>query len=283
MRDVREGAAVDEGGRVLERLHEVRLDGILEERRHGAFSLEVGGGDGLAGVGIGNDHATQAPLEIHKVARQAERSHHLGGHGDVEAILTRNALSLSAQAIDDMAELAIVHVYGTLPHDLLGIDTKGVTLLDMVVEHGSKEVVRGADGMEVAREVQVDILHGNDLRIAAARSAALHAEDRPQRRLAKRKHGLLSQTRERIGEADGRGGLALARRRGIDGGHEDELGLARHIAQRMDIDLRLVLAVVIELIFGKTDLPGNLGDMPHLRFLRDLDIRLVLCHVRSPR
>ena len=274
---------MDERGRVLERLHEIRLDSILEERRHGAFRLEVGSGDGLAGVGIGNDHTTQAPLEIHKVARQAERSHHLGGHGDVEAILTRNALRLAAQAVDDVTELTVVHVHRTLPHDLLGIDTKGVTLLDMVVEHGGKEVVRRADGMEVAGEVQVDVLHGDDLRVTAASGAALHAEHRTERRLAKREHGLLAQTREGVGETDGRGGLALTRRRGVDGGHEDELGLARHIAQRMDIDLRLVLAVVIELIFGKTDLLGNLGDMPHLRFLRDLDIRLVLCHIRSPR
>ncbi len=37
--DVGEGAAVDEGGRVLERLHDVRLDGVAEEDDHGRVRL----------------------------------------------------------------------------------------------------------------------------------------------------------------------------------------------------------------------------------------------------
>ena len=45
--DVGEGAAVDDGGVVLQGLHQVGLDGVLEQDGHGAFRLQVMGGDRL--------------------------------------------------------------------------------------------------------------------------------------------------------------------------------------------------------------------------------------------
>ena len=39
-----------------------------------------------------------------------------------------------------------------------------------------EQIVRRADGVEVAGEVQVDVLHRHDLGVAAAGGAALHAE-----------------------------------------------------------------------------------------------------------
>ena len=37
MGDVGKGAAVDQGRGVLQRLHQIGLDGVLEQRRHGAL------------------------------------------------------------------------------------------------------------------------------------------------------------------------------------------------------------------------------------------------------
>ena len=45
MRDVGEGAAMHEGRVVLQRLHEVRLHGVLQQHGHGAVGLEVAGVD----------------------------------------------------------------------------------------------------------------------------------------------------------------------------------------------------------------------------------------------
>ncbi len=81
--------------------------------------------------------------------------------------------------------------------------------------------------MEVAREVQVDALHGQDLAAAAARGAALHAEGGAEGGLAQRQARRAPQPREPLGEADARGGLALARRRGGDGGDQDQVALPR--------------------------------------------------------
>ena len=278
MRDVREGASVHERRRMLERLHEVGFDGVLEQRCHGALGMQVGCGNGLATIGVCDHHAPQARLKVHKAAREAERRHDLRGHGDVKAVLAGDTLCLSAKTVHDVAQLAIVHIDRALPHDLLWIDAKGVTLLDVVIEHGGKEVVGSTDGVEVAREMQVDILHGNHLGIAAARRTALDAEDRPERGLAQRQHRLLAQSREGVRQTNGGRGLALARRRGVDRRHKHELGLTGQVAQSVDIDLRLVRTIMLELLVGKADRLGDPRDGPHLGFLGNLDIGLVLCH-----
>ena len=145
-----------------------------------------------------------------EVAKQ-KHGHDLGGDGDVEAVLARHAVGDAAEAADDVAQLAVVHVDDALPGDAARIDVEVVTLLDVVVEHGGEEVVRGADGVEVAGEVEVDVLHGHDLGVAATGSAALYAEDRAEGRLAEGENGILAETPEGVREADGRGGLALAR------------------------------------------------------------------------
>ena len=46
------------------------------------------------------------------------------------------------------------------------------------VDRGSNQVVRGAHGVDVAREVQIEVLHRHDLRIAAAGRSALDAKRR---------------------------------------------------------------------------------------------------------
>ena len=58
--DVGEGAAVDERGGVLQRLHQVGLQSVLQQGGHGALGVQVTGGDGLAGVGVADHHAAQA-------------------------------------------------------------------------------------------------------------------------------------------------------------------------------------------------------------------------------
>ncbi len=85
--------------------------------------------------------------------------------------------------------------------------------------------MRRGDGVEVAGEVQVDVVHRRDLRVTAAGAAALHAEARTERRLADADHGLLADTVHRIGQPDRRRGLALARRRRRDRRDQDQLAV----------------------------------------------------------
>ena len=107
----------------------------------------------------------------------------------------------------------------------LRVDAELIALLDVVIEHGGQQVVGSTDGMEVAGEVQVDVLHRHDLGIAAASSSALDAKDGPQGGLAQRDDHVLADLAQAIGQTHRRGGLALARRRRRDGRHEDELAV----------------------------------------------------------
>ena len=216
---------MDKRGRALERLHQVGLERVLKQRGHGTLGLKVAGTDGLAGKAVANDDLTQTFLEVADARRQAQDCHDLGGDGDIEAVLARHALGLTANAVDNVAQLTVVHIDDALPSDALNVNTELIALLDVVIKHGGQQVVGSTDGMEVTGKVQVDILHGNDLGPTATSGTALDAKDGAERRFAQGHGTLDAATTQGVGQTDGRGGLALARRRWVDSGHEDELGL----------------------------------------------------------
>ena len=230
VRDVGEGAAVDEGGRALQRLHQVRRQRLLEQRGHRAVRLEVLGEDRLAVAGIGDDDLAEALLEVVEVLGEAEDRHHFGGDGDVEAGLARIAVGDAAERADDLAQRAVVHVHDAAPGDAARIDAEAIAPIDVVVDQRRQQIVRRGDGVEVAGEMQIDVLHRHHLGIAAAGGAALHAEGRPERGLAQAQHRLLADVVERVGEADRGGGLALARRRRRDRGDQDQLAVRLGLA-----------------------------------------------------
>ena len=62
--DVGERPAVDEGRSAAQRLHQVGVDGLLEEQRHGAGGVEVGGPDGLSLTGGGHDDVAEPGGQI---------------------------------------------------------------------------------------------------------------------------------------------------------------------------------------------------------------------------
>ena len=218
MGDVGEGAAVDKCRRAFQGLDQVRLDGILQKGCRRAGGLQVVHSHRLVVVGVADDGPCKALLQIRDGRREAEGRHDLGSDGDVVAVLTGHAVRADAEAADDGAELAVVHIHRTLPGDALRIDAEGVALVDMVVQHGRDQVVGSADGVEIAGKVEVDVLHGDDLGPAAAGSAALDAEDRSQGRLAEGEDGVLSDLPETVRKTDGSGGLAFAGRSRGDGG-----------------------------------------------------------------
>ena len=202
MGDVAERSAVHQRRPALERLHQVREDGVLEQQRHGAGGLEVARPDRLPVAGHAHDDAGAAGLEIGQVLRQAEDRHDLAAGDDHPALLARRAAVEAAQPDHRRAERPIVHVDGARPGHPAGVDAEGVAVVDVVVEHRGQEIVRRRDGVEVAGEMQVDLVHRDDLRVAAAGRAALDAEHRAQRGLADADHDLLAEAAERLADPD---------------------------------------------------------------------------------
>ena len=187
---------------------------------------------------------------------EAEDRHHFRGHHDVEAVLAREPVGRAAQPDHDLAQRAVVHVHHALPGDAAQVDAQLVAVMDVVVQHRRQQIVGQRDGAEVAGEVQVDVLHRHHLRIAAAGRPALDAEHRAQARLAQADHRLLADQVERVAQADGGGGLALARRRRADRGHQDELAVLA-LGQRVEVverHLGFVVTVGLEHIVGDAEL-----------------------------
>src|SRR5262249_35923600 len=108
----------------------------------------------------------------------------LRGYGDVEAVLARKTIGYAAKRGHDRAQRAIIHVHNAPPDYTAPVDAKRVAPVDVVVDHRSEQVVGRRDGVEIAGEVQVDVRHRHDLRVAAAGGAALHAKGRTETRLA---------------------------------------------------------------------------------------------------
>src|SRR5699024_3155777 len=180
---------------------------------------------GYFSVCITDNDPAQSCLQVVDIAGQTQYCHDLGGNGDVVAVLTGHAVGSSAQAVHHVSQLTVVHIHASSPGDLSGIDVQLVALENMVVQHGCQQVVGCADGMEVAGEVQVNILHGNNLCIAAACSAALYAEYRSQGGLTKGNHHVLAQLLHTVCQTNGGSGLTFSGGSGVNGGNQDQLAV----------------------------------------------------------
>ena len=176
---------------------------------------------------------------------EAEDRHHLGGDGDVEAVAAREPVPDPAEGADDLAQRPIVHIDHAPPRHAPGVEPERVALMDVIVEQRRQQVVRGADGMEIAGEVQVDVLHRYHLRVAAARGSAFHAEAWSEARLAQTDQRLLSDPVQSVGQSDRCGRLAFTRWGRGDRGDQYELAVLP-VGERLDVaevDLRLRVSI----------------------------------------
>ena len=79
--------------------------------------------------------------------------------------------------------------------------------------------------MKITGEMQVHILHRNDLRVAATGRAALHPETWPERCLADTDRCLLADGVQPVDQPDCCGGFAFTGRGRVDGCDKDQLAI----------------------------------------------------------
>src|SRR5699024_3645111 len=162
------------------------------------------------------------------------------------------------------------------PGDPARVDAQLVALLDVVVDEGGQCVVCGGEGVHVAGEVEVDVLHRDDLRVAATGCAAFDAHDWALRWFADGDDGVLPGGTQGVGQADQGGGLAFARRGGGHGGDENGAaqGLGPHVgaAQGGDVHLGLGGAVRDECFGGDSGALGDVRDGLEGVSLCDVDV-----------
>jgi hypothetical protein len=111
------------------------------------------------------------------------------------------------------------------------------------------------DRVEVAREVEVDVLHGHDLRVAAAGGAALHAEDRVRGSAAQAEHDLLPSSFSASARPTATVDLPSPAGVGlmpVTSTRRPWLVAARQ--DRVGVDLRLVVAVELDVVGPEVEL-----------------------------
>ena len=193
VRDVAERARVDEHGRVLQRLQQVRPDRVLHDHGHRAGGLQLLGGDRLARRACSRPRSGRAwPACRAATIDRASTAIDLGRGGDVEAGLPRHAVRRGAEADHDVAQRPVVDVEHPAPGDVVQVEAELVALVQVVVEHRGQHVVRGGDRVHVTGQVQVQRLERDDLAVAAAGRAALDPERRAHRGLPDRDRGALA-------------------------------------------------------------------------------------------
>mmetsp|Transcript_34701 Transcript_34701/g.55786 ORF Transcript_34701/g.55786 Transcript_34701/m.55786 type:complete len:202 (-) Transcript_34701:79-684(-) len=108
--------------------------------------------------------------------------------------------------------------------------------------------------MNITRQMQVHLLHGNHLGVPPPRCATLDAKGGPHGRLADAGHHLLVHVRPQgLAQTDGGGGLALSQRRGGDTRDDDVIPRAPMLeaVAHVQVYLRLILAVKLVVVLGQ--------------------------------
>ena len=274
VRDICKGSAVNERGRSLKRLHEIRLYRVTKQSGHGSRCAEVARRDRLIIVGIAYHHARETLAQIGKRRGKAENRHHLGGDGDVKAVLARDAVFDAAETVHHKAELTVIHIHTSAPRDAARIDAQRIAVMYVIVYHCGKQIVCRAYGMKITGKMQIYILHRDHLRIPAARGAALYAEHGSERRLAERGDSSFTYPAKTVGKPYRGGGLALSGRRGIDSGHKHQLSVtAPRILPYRGSYLRLISSVRLDVFVTYTERGSHLAYRLYCASLRYLYIR----------
>ena len=140
-------------------------------------------------------------------------------------IFSHHTVHLISKTNHDISQHPVVHIQTAFPYNLSGIDSEGISLLDMIVQHRCQQVIGGSDRMEVSGKVEIQILHGNNLGVSASGCPSFDPKAGAERRLAQRDQGLLPHLCHRFSKSDCRSRLSLSCGGRVDRCHKDELSV----------------------------------------------------------
>ena len=176
MRNIGKWPAMEERRIALKRLDKIGLDCLGKQHRHRTISLQIARSDWLAVTGIGDNDPAKPFFKIPQIAGQAEDRHHFGGNRNVKAAFARISVCYPANGLDDIPQRPVIHVNHAPPDNAPDIDAKAVAPVNMIIDHRREQIMGCGDGMEIAREMEIDILHRRNLGMAAASRTTLGAK-----------------------------------------------------------------------------------------------------------
>src|SRR5437867_1865778 len=274
VRDVRKRPAMNERGGAFEGLHQVRQKRVFQEDRGRTVDSKIADFRGPLSTIERDDDSLESCLQVVDPFREAEDRHHLARGRDDEPVFPRHAVLRATEARDDVPELAVVHVEASREQDPRRIDVEHVPVEDVGVHDGRDQVVRGADRVDVPREVEVDFFHRQDLGPPSTGGSTFRAEHGPEGRLPNCDDRLRAEPIEGLAEADRREGLpfSIAGRGRARYQHELALAALPRPVNRVQTDLRDVIALEDEVGPIEADRRCDFEDGPHRHALSNLDI-----------
>ena len=153
--------------------------GVVQQDHHRAHGFQIAGDHGPA-VGIESyDDLAEPPSEVVPAAGQRQDRHDLGRRRDDEPGLAGGSAVAPADARDDAAQGAVVHVHGARPENLARVEPQLVAEMQCASSKAASRLCALVIGVEIAVEMEVDLVHRRQRRAAAAGSSALLAEHGP--------------------------------------------------------------------------------------------------------
>ena len=260
--DIRKWASVNNHWMVLGCLHEVWIDSILQECYNRSRNTQVLNCKWSIIVAHTQNDAADASIQVVDIACKAQDSHNLRCWSDVEASFGWNTIYRASQARYNMAQRTIVDIEHSTPHNLLQTHLLRAIVVEVVVEQGCDKVICRGNSVEVASEVEVDILRRQHLCITATSSTTLHTEARSQRRLSQSNHCSLADMVESHTQADAYGGLTYTSLSRCDSGNQDKVALFYLLlVDKFVRNFCNVLTVIKDLLLGKAHLCCNLSNI----------------------
>ena len=178
MCDIGERTSMHEGWSLLCSLYEIGLDSIHQQDGDGTTHTHIANTEGGIVHLDAQDDVVDASAQIIKVFGKTKNRHDFRSWRDVEACLSRDAVSFRAQSCHNSAQVTVIHVKHTFPQNLLEGKAIVQMLVEVVIQQGSNHVVGCGHGMEVACEVEIDFLHRQHLCITSACCTTFHAKAR---------------------------------------------------------------------------------------------------------
>ena len=272
VRDVCEGAAVDDCQCVFQSLNHVRLQSVFQQNCHCAVSADHFCCYGFVVICVTNDDLTQHFFQLFQVVCQTEDRHDFGCYCDLESIFSGYAVYFAAQTGDYCSQLSVVQVNAAFPGDSSGVDVQFVTLLDVVIYHGSQQIVCCCDSMQVTCEVQVDVFHRNYLSIAAASCAAFYAHAGTQGGFTQTCDRIFAHFLQCLCQTDCYCCFAFTCGCGVNSCNQNQfcIFVVFDFIEVFVADFAFVFAVAINVFFGNTCFFCYFQDVFHFTFLRNL-------------
>ena len=158
-----------------------------------------------------------------------------------------------------MAEGAVVHVHNPFPEHSPWVNAQiALFALDVVVNEGGQQVVGLLNSAKVTCKVEVDVLHGQYLRLPAAGSTPFDAENRAQGGLPKHHHCFLPDLLQPLAQPDRYSGFALSSGRWGNGRYQDKVALPGFFCiNQGEGEFGFVVAVAFQAAFRHAQFGGN--------------------------